>query len=88
MIIMAVITAKQLKQRTGEIIKRIKAGEKLTVTFRGKLSPASEEQKEWTEKLRSFEEAWKGIETTLSKTKPQFKDWKEAMAWVRKRTSF
>ena len=34
---MGTITAKQLKQKTGEVIKRIKSGERLTLTYRGKL---------------------------------------------------
>ncbi len=33
---MGTVTAKQLKQRTGEVIRRVKWGERLTVTFRGK----------------------------------------------------
>ena len=33
---MGTITAKQLKQKTGEVIKRIKSGERLTLTYRGK----------------------------------------------------
>ncbi|GAH88665.1 unnamed protein product [marine sediment metagenome] len=33
---MGVITAKKLKQRTGEIIKRVRAGERFTLTYRGK----------------------------------------------------
>ena len=32
---MGKITAKQLKQKTGEVIKRIKSGERLTLTYRG-----------------------------------------------------
>jgi prevent-host-death family protein len=43
---MGTITAKQLKQKTGEIIKRIKSGERLTLTYRGKplavLEPATD----------------------------------------------
>ena len=33
---MSIVTAKQLKQKTGEIIKRVRSGERLTVTYRGK----------------------------------------------------
>ena len=33
---MGTITAKQLKQKTGDVIKRIKSGERLTLTYRGK----------------------------------------------------
>jgi len=30
------MTAKHLKQKTGEIIKRVRSGEHLTITYRGK----------------------------------------------------
>ncbi len=33
---MGTITTKQLKQKTGDVIKRIKSGERLTLTYRGK----------------------------------------------------
>ena len=57
---MNVITAKQLKQKTGEAIGRVRAGERLTVTWRGKpvavISPPTKEDMEAWEKTRSFEE--------------------------------
>lgn len=89
---MGVITAKQLKQRTGEVIKRVKSGEKLTLTHRGKpiatIVPATEHQNGTLEGLRSFEEAWKDIEETLQRTAPEHKGWKEAVDWIRNRNRF
>ncbi|MGD8382738.1 MAG: type II toxin-antitoxin system prevent-host-death family antitoxin [Syntrophobacterales bacterium] len=83
---MGTVTAKQLKERTGDIIKRIKAGERLTLTHRGKpvavINPLSEEQR-ISSILRSFNEAWEDIERALEKTKPPFKSWKEAIRWAR-----
>ena len=83
---MGTVTAKQLKQRTGEIIKRLKAGERFTLTHRGKtvavIAPLSEE-KSFSPDLRSFDEAWEDIERALEKTKPPFKSWKEATGWAR-----
>ena len=86
---MGVITAKQLKQKTGDVIKRVKSGERLTLTYRGKpiaiISPQTSDDQLTTQELRSFDEAWLDIETTLRKTKPAFKGWKEAMDWIRNR---
>ncbi len=84
---MGTVTAKQLKQRTGEIIKRLKAGERFTLTHRGKtvavINPSLSEEKSFSPDLRSFDEAWEDIERALEKTKPPFKSWKEATGWVR-----
>ena len=87
---MGTVTAKQLKQKTGEMIKRVKSGEHLTITYRGKpvavLSPAEDEKTRALDKLRSFDEAWADIESTLGKKEPGFKSWKEATEWARNRT--
>ncbi len=86
---MGIVTAKQLKQRTGEIIKRLKAGERFTLTHRGKpvavINPSLSEEKSFSPDLRSFDEAWEDIERALKKTKPPFKSWKEATRWARNR---
>ena len=86
---MKTVTAKQLKQRTGEVIRRVKSGERLTVTYRGKpiavIAPPTTEDINALEALRSFDEAWEDIEQTLGKTKPEFKGWKEATRWARNR---
>jgi antitoxin (DNA-binding transcriptional repressor) of toxin-antitoxin stability system len=84
---MRTITAKQLKQRTGEIIKLIRAGESLTLTYRGKsiaiIRPAEHNKREMA--FMQFDEAWKDIETTLAKTESRFSDWREATRWIRSR---
>jgi prevent-host-death family protein len=86
---MGTVTAKQLKQRTGEIIKRLKSGERFTLTHRGKpvavINPSLSEEKSFSPDLRSFDEAWKDIERALKKTKPPFKSWEEATRWARNR---
>jgi prevent-host-death family protein len=87
---MGTVTAKQLKQRTGEVIRRVKSGERLTVTYRGKpvaiISPSTTAETKTLKELRSIDEAWADIEKTLGKTKPEFEGWKEATAWARNRT--
>jgi len=84
---MGIITSKQLKQKTGEVIRRVRSGERLTLTYRGKtvaiISPATEKDQKVFEGLLPFHEAWQDIEATLAITEPEFKDWKEATAWVR-----
>ena len=86
---MGTVTAKQLKQRTGEIIKRLKSGERFTLTHRGKpvavIKPSLSEDESFSPDLRSFDEAWEDIERALERTKPPFKSWKEATGWVRNR---
>ncbi|MBW1869219.1 MAG: type II toxin-antitoxin system prevent-host-death family antitoxin [Deltaproteobacteria bacterium] len=86
---MGTITAKQLKQKTGEVMRRIRSGERLTVTYRGEtvavITPSVQEQRKKSEDLRPFEEAWRGIEAALKETKPEFQGWREATEWVRKR---
>ena len=86
---MGTITAKQLKQKTGEVIKRLKAGERLALTYRGKLlayiEPAFDKSAKTTDSIKEFQKAWENIESTLEETTPEFKDWQEATGWVRKR---
>ena len=86
---MNTVTAKQLKQKTGDVIRRVRSGERLTITYRGKavavIAPPEEEKTEALKKLRSFDEAWRDIEQTLKKTKPGFKGWLEATEWIRNR---
>ncbi len=87
---MQIVTAKQLKQRTGEVIRKVRSGERLTLTYRGKpvaiIAPPTNEGEKARENLRPFSDAWKDIEETLQKTKPVFKGWREAVEWVRTRT--
>ena len=87
---MGIITAKQLKQRTGQVIKRVKSGERLTLTYRGKpvatIVPATGEEKKILEGLPPFDEAWQNIEDSLEKSEPPFTGWQEAMRWVRNKS--
>lgn len=87
---MSTVTARQLKQRTGEVIRRVRSGERLTVTYRGKavavIAPPEKETTEALKELRSSDEAWRDIEQTLKKTKPRFKEWREVTGWMRNRT--
>ncbi len=85
---MKTMTAKNLKNKTGEAMRAVARGEKVIVTLRGKpfalMTPATTETLEKTS-MRPFEEAWSDIENSLRKTKPRFKSAKEAMSWTRRR---
>lgn len=85
---MKTMTAKNLKNKTGEAMRAISRGEKVVVTLRGKpfalISPVNAESLKEVS-LRPFKEAWSNIEDTLKKTRPRFKNVREAMAWTRRR---
>ncbi len=82
------VSAKDLKNQTGKVLKLVKSGQRVLITMRSKpfavLSPVTEEQLE-SAGLRPYEEAWAHIERTLHKTRPAFKSVNEAMKWTRKR---
>lgn len=86
---MGTVTAKQLKQKTGEVIKRIKSGERLILTYRGKpiavIEPATERDIKEIRNVSDAAKAWERIESTLKSTSPEFKNWREATDWVRRR---
>ena len=86
---MGTITAKQLKQKTGEVIKRIKSGERLTLTYRGKplavIEPTTDKDIKKLNKVSDSAKAWDSIESTLDSTSPEFNNWREAIGWVRNR---
>lgn len=66
----------------------VSKGEKVVVTLRGKpfalISPLNDTSLEKFS-LRPLEGAWKDLEDTLKRTKPKFKNAKEAMTWTRRR---
>ena len=86
---MGTITAKELKLKTGEVIRKVRSGEQMTVTYRGKpvavIAPPKIEDSRPLKKLRPFDVAWSDIEETLQKTEPELKGWREATAWIRDR---
>ena len=82
------MSATELKNRTGEVLRRVGGGQKLLITKRGKpcavLSPVSEEEIHATG-LRPYAEAWADIEKTLKTSEPQHETWGEAMHETRRR---
>ncbi|MDL1956277.1 MAG: type II toxin-antitoxin system prevent-host-death family antitoxin [Candidatus Desulfofervidus auxilii] len=82
------VTVKELRQKTKAILQRVKEGEQIIVTHRGKpiaiVSPFNVESLK-NESLRPFEEAWKDISSTLEKKEPQFSNWQKAIDYSRKK---
>ena len=85
---MRVITAKALKQHTGDFIKRLRAGEPFVLTYRGKrigvVTPCTDDQGEGTSE--SADLGWAEVEAALAQSEPPFPDWSRATAWIRDRT--
>lgn len=85
---MKTMTAKGLKNKTGEAIRTVSNGEKVLITLRGKpfalMSPVTIASLEKL-KIRPIGIAWSDIEKSLKKSKPKFKNLKGAMDWTRKR---
>lgn len=86
---MKTMTARDLKNKTGEAMRTVSRGERVVVTLRGKpfalITPVTAESLEKVS-LRPAEEAWRAIEDALKRTRPEFKNAKEAMAWTRRRS--
>lgn len=82
------ISAKELKNRTGDVLRRVGRGEKVLVTKRGRpcavISPVGEEQ-DATMDLRPYETAWADIQKTLGVAKARHKSWEDAIRWSRSR---
>ncbi len=83
------VTAKELKNRTGAVLRRVRAGATVAVTNRGRriavispaaTAPAAEEQPQG---LPS--ELWAEIEAALAAATPEHSDWREAMRHTRGR---
>jgi prevent-host-death family protein len=86
--LMKTMTAKDLKNKTGDVMRVVSRGEKVVVTLRGKpfalISPVTSDLLQ-ENAFRPFEQAWSDIEEALKKTMPKFKNAQEAMAWTRRK---
>lgn len=82
------VSARDLKNQTGKVLKLVQSGQRVLITMRSKpfavLSPIREEELE-AAALRPYEEAWQDIEKTLHSTTSAFNSVNEAMKWTRKR---
>jgi len=84
---MAVVTAKQLKNSSGEVLRRVTAGERVVVTKRGKpvavMVPAGSVLP--PEDLRTDDEFWSEIRAKLARSKSAFSSWEDAIRTTRSR---
>jgi prevent-host-death family protein len=75
------MTARDLKNSTGEVVRTLKRGESILLTFRGKplatIVPIGTEDRQPV-RIRPYAEAWAQIEAELQTTQPRFASWQEA----------
>ncbi|MBT9588654.1 type II toxin-antitoxin system prevent-host-death family antitoxin [bacterium] len=78
------MTARELKNETGQALQWAALGEKVLITRRGKpvawLIQATE-----TPEAIDPEAAWKDIEATIASQAPAFENWQSATDWSRGR---
>ena len=75
------MSARDIKNSTGEVIRTLRRGESVLLTFRGKplgtiepLRPGARD----VPAIRPYEEAWAAVETELRGSTPHFASWKDA----------
>ena len=84
------VSSRYLKNNTGAVLERVRRGERIRVTNRGRtvavlVPPADLDQLEGPA-VRPYEEAWPQIATTLAESSPQYGSWQEALDRSRRRT--
>ena len=82
------MTARELKNATGEVVRTLRRGESILLTFRGKplgtIQPARDDDMRPTA-VPPYEEAWHEIETQLKRSTAPFPSWQDAEAYGRRR---
>ena len=85
---MGVISARDLKQKTGDFIRRLRAGEPFVVTYRGRrigvVTPSPADSGDAVP--GTADEDWAEVEAALEASDPAFDDWQEATSWIRGRS--
>jgi antitoxin (DNA-binding transcriptional repressor) of toxin-antitoxin stability system len=86
---METVSARELKNHTGAILSRVRAGSHIEVTNRGRvvaiLNPPGVAAEDVSQAIRPYDEAWADIHATLAQTAPEFPSWQEAMRQSRGR---
>ncbi len=84
------VSSRELKNHTGGILRRVRAGQRLQVTNRGKavalLVPVSDLGLLRGETVRPYDEAWSDITAALAESEPEYETWQEATARSRRRS--
>ena len=75
------MTARDLKNATGEVVRALRRGESILLTFRGRplgtIEPLRADDPN-APSIRPYEEAWAEIESELKRSRPRFASWQEA----------
>lgn len=83
-----VVTARDLKNATGDVVRAVRRGESVVVTFRGKplavIEPLRPDEP-GTAAVPAYEEAWAEIERQLERSQSRFGSWQEAEDYTRGR---
>ena len=86
---MGTVSSRELKNKTGEVLRRVRRGERVTVTNRGKpvalVVPMSDQVYLDGDADRPCEQAWEDITSTIAETSPRYGSWQEAMDRTRRR---
>ena len=86
---MSSVTSKELKNHTGEVLRRVRSGDRVTVTRRGQpiavILPLDDPAVSSLEGARDYPEAWEDITTTLRESEAEYGTWQEAMGTTRRR---
>jgi antitoxin (DNA-binding transcriptional repressor) of toxin-antitoxin stability system len=75
------MSARELKNSTGEVIRTLRRGGSIVLTFRGKPLGTIEPLGSSTLDLpavQPYEEAWATIEAELKRSEPRFPTWEDA----------
>ncbi len=79
------VTSKELKNKTGEVLRRVRSGSKVAITNRGRriavIVPAADDE----QGSSPDPDPWAEIEAALKSTAPEHRDWREAMRRARRR---
>lgn len=80
------VSAKELKNKTGEVLRKVGQGERVLIMKHGKpcalLTPVKAGELKFSE-LRDYKTAWEDIEKALKTSKPRYKTWQEAIRRTR-----
>ena len=75
------MTARELKNSTGEVVRTLRRGESILLTFRGKalgtIEPLRRDGAE-DPSILPYQQAWTEIEAQLRRSRPRFASWREA----------
>ena len=75
------MSAADLKNASGEVVRTLRRGESILLTFRGHpigtIRPIEDESAD-TPPVAPFEKAWAEIEQQLESSEPRYDSWKDA----------